>query len=185
MPHSHREDFIHLHRMTKEEAQQLNLSYEFIDSPFGNLAIAASKTGICYLGFADSETETREELKKRFPSAAYEKKDHPYLHLTAQYFTTGLQPHGMIDLHLKATDFQFKVWQSLSRIPLSDVTTYSAIAEDIGTPRAVRAVGTAIGRNPISVLIPCHRVIRQNGDLGGYYWGLPRKKAILKWEKSQ
>ena len=88
-------------------------------------------------------------------------------------------------LYLIGAPFQIKVWEALLQVPTGHVTTYSEIAQTIGAPKAVRAVGTAVGRNPISWLIPCHRALRKSGDLGGYHWGLPRKRAMLAWEAAR
>ncbi len=97
----------------------------------------------------------------------------------------GVQQDGEVPLFLIGSPMQLKVWEALMRIPSGHVTSYSELANNIGKPKAVRAVGTAVGRNPISFLIPCHRALRKSGGLGGYHWGLPVKRAILAWEAAR
>lgn len=127
--------------------------------------VAATDIGICYVGF---DTEIN-EIQTRFPGAIIEPSN------------TKPKPNT---LHLRGTNFQIQVWRELLTIPFGQTTTYGEIARTIGHPSAHRAVGTAVGRNPISIIIPCHRVITANGNLGGYYWGPKLKKTILDYEKN-
>ena len=150
------------------------------DSPFGPMLALATDRGLCGLGFA-AETgaeATLADLMARWPAAAHVEDPTAVAPLSKAVFDGA----GAARLHLIGAPFQIKVWEALLRIPTGHVTTYSTIADAIGHPRAVRAVGTAVGRNPISWLIPCHRALRKSGELGGYHWGLPVKRAMLAWE---
>lgn len=148
-------------------------------SPFGPAVLMATDRGICGLGFTAElgEAEAVEDLMRRWPAARFERDDDTITPLAEAAFGTG-QPR----LHLIGAPFQVKVWEALLAIPSGHVTTYSELAGAIGHHKAVRAVGTAVGRNPISFLIPCHRALRKSGGLGGYHWGLPVKRAMLAWE---
>ena len=142
--------------------------------------------GICGIGFAEETgTEaTMEDLVSRWPGAHFVEDPmrlRPWV-LSAYGVQDATEP---TPLYLIGTPMQIKVWEALLSIPSGHVTTYSEIAGAIGSPRAVRAVGTAVGRNPISYLIPCHRALRKDGTLGGYHWGLPVKRAILAWESAR
>lgn len=162
----------------------LTVYYGWFDSPFGPTLVMGTDKGICGAGFAQTQGDPRafQDLQKRWPYATYkENSAHLRPWVTAAF--------GMTDkttpLHLIGAPFQIKVWEALLAVPTGSVTTYSAIADAIGNPKAVRAVGTAIGRNPISWLIPCHRALRKSGELGGYHWGLNRKRAMLAWETAR
>ena len=121
------------------------------------------------------------DLRSRWPRADFAENPDA-LRSWAQ---AALGMHGETRLHLIGAPFQLKVWEALLTIPSGHVTTYSEIAQSIGKPKAVRAVGTAVGRNPVSWLIPCHRALRKSGALGGYHWGLPVKRAMLAWESAR
>lgn len=162
----------------KNDGKNLKINYDFYDSPFGVLLIASSEKGICHMAF-DSDIKN---LNSKFPSAEMSNKSEN-LHLKAlQFLTNKSDNQEDIPLHLKGTDFQIKVWKCLLKIPFGHLTTYGQIAKEIGNPNASRAVGTAIGKNPIAYLIPCHRVIQSSGIYGGYMWGKNRKTAIIGWE---
>ncbi|RYI17265.1 MAG: methylated-DNA--[protein]-cysteine S-methyltransferase [Acetobacteraceae bacterium] len=160
----------------------LEIRWGWFESPFGPALVMATDKGICGIGFADevgAETAL-EDLVRRWPRARFVEDP------------TAIRP--MVDaafggqatsLHLIGAPFQIKVWEALLAIPTGHVTTYADIAGAIGHPQAHRAVGTAVGRNPISFLIPCHRALRRDGGLGGYHWGLPRKRAMLAWEAAR
>jgi AraC family transcriptional regulator of adaptative response/methylated-DNA-[protein]-cysteine methyltransferase len=153
------------------------------DTPFGQAVIAATYHGICGIGFAAEIgiDAARDDLQSRWPKADFI-HDAPALRQNVDHlFDMASAPH----LHLIGAPFQIKVWEALLAIPSGHVTTYSEIAKTIGNPNAVRAVGTAIGRNPIAWLIPCHRALRKSGGLGGYHWGLPIKRAMLAWETAK
>ena len=150
------------------------------DGPFGPSLVMATDRGICGIAFlADAtEAEAMADMTARWPAATYV-EDPEGIRPWAE---AALSMSGEAPAHLIGAPFQIKVWEALMRIPTGHVTTYGEIAAAIGNPGAVRAVGTAVGRNPVSLLIPCHRAIRKSGGLGGYHWGLPTKRAILAWE---
>jgi len=154
-------------------------SYSFQATPFGECCIAFSNDGICSLTFPEDRESGMMDLKRRFSETTFKQNDDKAARLVRQIFEEGKNP----TLNPIGTDFQLSIWNALQQIPAGETTTYVKIAEAIGRPKAVRAVGTAIGANPIGFLIPCHRVIRSDGSLGGFRWGLECKKAILEWEK--
>lgn len=181
--------FIGIEGMTPGEYKNggaaLEIQYHFADTPFGKIIIAATAKGICHLAFIKTEAEGIAGLQQFFPNAQL-KKNTTSLHRDAlQFFSGDWKDLKKIKLHLKGTPFQLKVWQSLLQIPFGNRTAYGAIADHIKNPKASRAVGTAIGDNPVAFLIPCHRVIRSSGMIGDYHWGRPRKTAILGWEAAQ
>lgn len=158
----------------------LSIRWAWVDSPFGAALVMATGRGICGLGFAaeTGEAATMADLTGRWPAAEYVEDAASVAPLARAAFGGG----GALRLSLIGAPFQIKVWEALLSVPSGHVTTYSEIAGAIGAPRAVRAVGTAVGRNPISWLIPCHRALRKSGGLGGYHWGLPVKRAMLAQE---
>lgn len=160
----------------------LTIRHGWFDGPFGDTIVMATDKGICGMGFAAEmgREAAFEDLRRRWPKARFTEDTAALAHIAAAAFGQGQTP-----LHLIGAPFQIKVWEALLRIPSGHVTTYSAIAGTIGHAKAVRAVGTAVGRNPISFLIPCHRALRRDGSLGGYHWGLPVKRAILAWESAR
>lgn len=151
-------------------------------SPFGEVVVMATERGICGMGFAAEmgEEAATQDLMRRWPAARFVRDDTAIAPLAQAAFGGGQTP-----LHLIGAPFQIKVWEALLSVPSGHVTSYSEIAGAIGHDKAVRAVGTAVGRNPISYLIPCHRALRKSGALGGYHWGLPVKRAILAWESAR
>ncbi|MEM6578319.1 MAG: bifunctional helix-turn-helix domain-containing protein/methylated-DNA--[protein]-cysteine S-methyltransferase [Pseudomonadota bacterium] len=164
----------------------LTLRYGFFDSPFGDALVIGTDRGICGMGFA-SETGREAALADlcgRWPAAEYI-EDPEAVRVWAEAAFGGASQDGPVLLHLIGAPFQIKVWEALLQVPSGHVTSYSEIADAIGHSRAVRAVGTAVGRNPISYLIPCHRALRKSGGLGGYHWGLPVKRAMLAWESAR
>lgn len=152
----------------------------WFDSPFGPMLVAATDRGICGLGFGSeiAPEAAEDDLHRRWPKADF-RRDARSLEGLVQPILGGM---GETRLHLMGSSLQLKVWEALLAIPSGHVTTYSDLAVAVGNPRAVRAVGTAVGRNPVSWLIPCHRALRKSGGLGGYHWGLPVKRALLAWE---
>ena len=163
-------------------AAGVTLRWGAFDTPFGPAIVMATERGICGMGFA-AEIGIKaafDDLARRWP-AAHLVEDPTAI---APWVEAAFGGHGA-PLTLIGAPFQIKVWEALLAIPSGEVTTYSDIATAIGNPRAVRAVGTAIGRNPISLLIPCHRALRKSGALGGYHWGLPVKRALLAWEAAR
>lgn len=181
--------FINIEGMTpgefKNGGEQLTINYSFAESPFGPLLIAATSKGICYMAFADEQEPAFAALQKQFPRAHYVQITDTFQQTALFIFTQNWQQLPEIKLHLKGTAFQLKVWDALLKIPMGQLTTYSAIAGSLNSPNASRAVGTAVGDNPVAFLIPCHRVIRTSGALGGYHWGLTRKTAIIGWESAR
>jgi AraC family transcriptional regulator, regulatory protein of adaptative response / methylated-DNA-[protein]-cysteine methyltransferase len=169
----------------KTYGQGLEIQYGFHQTPFGACFIAITEKGLCALSFVD-------EVSKQATFQAFlDKWQAAKLVLNAQNTEGVLQkifdPHSTDKIHvwIQGTNFQLKVWEALLKIPQGSVTTYQKIADCIQNPKAVRAVGTAIGSNPIAYLIPCHRVIKSTGAIGEYHWGSTRKKAILGWEMAK
>ncbi|MDB5024515.1 MAG: methylated-DNA--[protein]-cysteine S-methyltransferase [Mucilaginibacter sp.] len=181
--------FINIEGMTPAEykngGRALSINYSFAESPFGKIIVASTSKGICYLAFADDQEEAFGQLQAQFPNAGY----HQVVDMTQQnalfIFKKDWSELSTIKLHLKGTAFQLKVWEALLRIPLGGLYSYGLLAQDIQLPNASRAVGSAIGDNPVAFLIPCHRVIRSTGEFGQYHWGTTRKSAIIGWEAAQ
>lgn len=172
--------------MTPEEVQnggcRLTIRYSFVDAACGEMLVASTSKGVCYLVFVtDGREAVLAELKHLFPRAVYEMGTDAFQEKAV--LALGGEVTTPIPLHLKGTDFQLKVWNELLKIPVGGVTSYGQIAAALQKLNACRAVGTAIGDNPVSVLIPCHRVLRKDGTLGGYHWGLERKVQLLDREK--
>lgn len=181
--------FIKIEGMTpgeyKNGGENLQINYSYAESPFGDIFIASTDKGICYLSFTNDEQESFRQLKSLFPNASF-RSFFDLLQQNALYiFTQDWTRLDEIKLHIKGTSFQLKVWEALLKIPLGSLTTYSSLAQQIQNPNASRAVGTAIGSNPVAYLIPCHRVIKNTGIVGEYHWGSLRKKAIIGWESSR
>jgi AraC family transcriptional regulator of adaptative response/methylated-DNA-[protein]-cysteine methyltransferase len=170
----------------KNGGESLSINYSFAESPFGDLIIASTPKGIAHLAFVtESETAAFEDLRRRFPNATFRKKLDLLQQNALFIFTHDWSKLHEIKLHLKGTDFQLKVWEALLKIPMGRLSTYGGVAGRIGRPKAGRAVGTAVGDNPIAFLIPCHRVIRSTGAFGGYRWGSERKTAMIGWEAAR
>jgi AraC family transcriptional regulator of adaptative response/methylated-DNA-[protein]-cysteine methyltransferase len=164
----------------------LHIFWGWFESPFGSSIVMGTDKGICGLGFADEmgADVAMHDLLRRWPNARFAETPARLKPWVDTAF--GLTPtDDKAPLYLIGAPFQLKVWEALLSIPSGHVTSYSDIAQSIGTPRAVRAVGTAVGRNPVSWLIPCHRALRKSGALGGYHWGLPVKRALLAWESAR
>ncbi len=161
----------------------LVISYGWCDTPFGRTLILYTSRGVTGLAFADpkSDKETLADMMSRWPKAEYRQDAQETEKLAEKIFSAD---GGDLSLLVGGTPFQIAVWRALLEIPAGATSTYQSIAEEIGKPKAIRAVGTAVGRNPISYLIPCHRVLRVSGALGGYHWGLTRKKAMLAYERA-
>lgn len=181
--------FINIEGMTpgefKNGGKKLTINYCFAESPFGKLIVASTSKGVCHMFFEDDESRGLSDLMKRFPSAQYHQMVDKFQQDALFIFQNDWQQLDQIKLHLKGTEFQLKVWEALLTIPLGELTTYGSVAQKIDKPKASRAVGTAIGSNPVAFLIPCHRVIQTSGKLGGYMWGSTRKSAIIGWEASE
>jgi AraC family transcriptional regulator of adaptative response/methylated-DNA-[protein]-cysteine methyltransferase len=166
----------------------LQIDYGTHQTPFGKCLIAKTDRGVCGLFFlkGDDEKFYVQRLKHDWPAASIEKNPEKTLSSVKKIFNIdSWQEDKPVSLFVQGTNFQIKVWEALLKIPRGNVVAYGEIAEFVGQPKAVRAVGTAVARNPISFLIPCHRVIRKYGDFGNYQGGTARKKAILAWEMAK
>lgn len=182
--------FIKIQGMTpgeyKNGGENLIINYSYSESPFGEILIASTPKGICYMGFVDEDkNKTFNELLQRYPHAKFQQKSDDFQYNALLIYKQDWNDIPQLKLHLKATDFQLKVWEALLKIPMGKLTTYGKIAKTIDSPNAARAVGTAIGSNPVGFLIPCHRVIKSNGISGGYMWGTSRKSAMIGWEAAK
>jgi O-6-methylguanine DNA methyltransferase len=182
--------FINIEGMTpgeyKNGGEYLDINYSFADTPFGDVIVASTPKGVCHMAFVDNGyAGALENLQNIFPNAAYKH----FLDVNQQnalfVFNQDWNRLEEIKLHLKGTDFQLRVWQTLLKVPISGLTTYSDLAEKSDHKGAFRAVGTAVGKNPVAFLIPCHRVIKSSGEIGSYHWGENRKNAIIGWEASK
>lgn len=181
--------FINIEGMTpgeyKNGGESLSINYSFAESPFGEIIVASTSKGISHLAFVKDEPEALAELKARFPHATYRQTVDMIQQNALYIFTQDWSRLSEIKLHLKGTPFQLKVWEALLNIPAGQLTTYSGLSQKIGNPAAARAVGSAVGSNPVAFLIPCHRVIRASGETGDYHWGSTRKTAIIGWEAAR
>jgi len=181
--------FVNIEGMTPAEykngGKNLEINYSFAESTFGNIVVASTQKGVCFMAFAEDEITGFIALKDKFPNAQFSKKLDLYQQNALFIFQNDWSKLSEIKLHLKGTDFQLKVWETLLKIPMGQLSTYGSIANQIQKPNASRAVGTAIGSNPVAFLIPCHRVIQSSGIFGGYMWGNTRKTAIIGWEGAQ
>ncbi|WIY52850.1 bifunctional helix-turn-helix domain-containing protein/methylated-DNA--[protein]-cysteine S-methyltransferase [Devosia sp. YIM 151766] len=164
----------------------LDMVWGAAPSPFGMAVVTATEYGISGLGFADADTSIEaafEDLANRWPQARFARDDSKVAPMVRQIFEPGLwSAERPVRVVLIGTDFEVKVWETLLKIPVGKATTYAKVAQQIGRPSASRAVGAAVGKNPISFVVPCHRVVGTSGALTGYHWGVPRKRAILGWE---
>ncbi|UZD23993.1 methylated-DNA--[protein]-cysteine S-methyltransferase [Algoriphagus halophytocola] len=178
--------FVKIEGMTpgefKNGGENLEIKYSFADSPFGQIIVASTSKGICHLAFFTTLHEGETSLKARFPNANYKQMVDSIQQEALCVFRQDWSRISQVKLHLQGTAFQLKVWDALLKIPLGKLTTYGSIASEIEKPKASRAIGTAIGSNPVAFLIPCHRVIQSSGNIGGYMWGPTRKSAIIAWE---
>lgn len=169
----------------KAKGKGLTIRYGFHDCPFGKALVMATDYGVCGLAFSDpgQEQETLADMKSRWPEASYVETPSVTRPLIARIFDPANwksdQPLRIVFI---GSDFENRVWQTLMKIPLGQAATYSDIASHIGNAKASRAVGAAVGKNPISFVVPCHRVLGKAGGLCGYHWGLTRKQAMLGWE---
>jgi AraC family transcriptional regulator of adaptative response/methylated-DNA-[protein]-cysteine methyltransferase len=181
--------FITIEGMTpgeyKNGGESLFINYSYAESPFGNILVASTAKGICYMAFTEDEQKSLADLQGHFPNAQIKQMVDLAQQNALYIFTHDWSKLNQIKLHLKGTDFQLKVWETLLKIPMGELSTYGSIAQKIENPNASRAVGTAIGSNPVAFLIPCHRVIQSSGVFGGYMWGPTRKTAIIGWEAAK
>lgn len=181
--------FINIEGMTPGEYKNgglaLNINYSFAETMFGDVIIASTPKGICYLAFSDDEQEALDKLFAAFPNASFMQKTDLLQQQALQIFKKDRSELNQVKLHIKGTPFQIKVWESLLKIPMGKFTTYGNLAQHLHNPNASRAVGSAVGDNPVAFIIPCHRVIQSTGIFGQYHWGSLRKTAMLGWEAAQ
>jgi AraC family transcriptional regulator of adaptative response/methylated-DNA-[protein]-cysteine methyltransferase len=181
--------FINIEGMTpgefKNGGENLSINYSFAESPFGNIIVASTQKGICHIAFFDDKVDAFSKLNNRFPNAYYNQVVDTIQQNALFVFQYDWSKLNQIKLHLNGTPFQLKVWEALLKIPMGNLYTYGTIAKEINEPNASRAIGTAIGNNPVAFLIPCHRVIKSTGHVGGYMWGNTRKSAIIGWEAAK
>ncbi|MEM9141420.1 MAG: methylated-DNA--[protein]-cysteine S-methyltransferase [Bacteroidota bacterium] len=181
--------FIKIEACTPGEFQKrgvgMTLQYDTIDSPFGKLVVAESKWGICQMEFLQSPISPQEVLAALFPEAHFLKGLGVHGLRVQAYFATWDIPREQIVLDLRGTPFQVSVWKALLSIPAATFLAYKDIAQKVQKPNAVRAIGSAIGKNPVAYLIPCHRVIRESGEIGDYGWGKHRKMMINSYESAK
>lgn len=159
------------------------MTYSLLSAPFGQLLAASRADRLCYLAFADTSEKGLDDVRSRFPGEtlqAVSSQTHQWV-LDAFLHRKTVEPSR---LDLQGTPFQLRVWKAVHEIPFGHIRTYQELALAVNHPKATRAVGTAIGRNPIALIIPCHRVVRSDGALGGYHWGLANKQALLDWESA-
>ena len=168
--------------LSKAEIQKLPIFYSFADGPFARLCMASTEKGLCSVSLVmGTDAQSLDELQKKFPGATFVglfKPEH------ADFLKTLENKSVDLHFHLMGTPFQLDVWKALLNIPFGGTTTYGALAAEIGRPKAFRAVGSAVGDNPIFFAVPCHRVLPASGGVGNYYWGPEIKKALLDWEKA-
>ncbi|WP_041230284.1 methylated-DNA--[protein]-cysteine S-methyltransferase [Denitrovibrio acetiphilus] len=165
----------------KSSGEGLTINYGCHETPFGECLLAQTERGVCHLAFIDDNlAEELDNLKNRWNKSDVVRNDDITAETSEMIFKNKSVP-----LHLKGTNFQIRVWRALLEIPEGHLTTYRRIAEKIGSSSSSRAVGSAAGKNSIGYLIPCHRVLRTTGELGGYRWGLERKRIIIAYEAAQ
>lgn len=173
----------------KRRGAGLDIAYGFHVCPFGIALVMATSRGVCGLAFVDEDkgqtmAETLEDMTRRWPAANYvEDLRATAAHADQIFRIDGWRADNPMRLVLIGSDFEVRVWQSLLKIPMGRAVSYTDIARHIGKESASRAVGSAVGRNPLSFIVPCHRVLRTDGSLGGYHWGLTRKRALIGWER--
>jgi AraC family transcriptional regulator of adaptative response/methylated-DNA-[protein]-cysteine methyltransferase len=177
--------FVKIEGMTpgeyKNGGANLTINYHFFETIFGKVLLASTKKGLTYLAF-DDYRDALSELKQKFPNAQFQQQTDSFQQNALKFFSPSSPKNSQLQLHLKGTPFQIKVWEALLTIPRGQLSTYGQIAQQINNNKACRAVGTAVGDNPISYIIPCHRVIQSTGIFGNYHWGPQRKTAMIGWE---
>jgi AraC family transcriptional regulator, regulatory protein of adaptative response / methylated-DNA-[protein]-cysteine methyltransferase len=172
----------------KTGGEGLTVYYGFHPSPFGSALVMATERGLCGLAFADAggEEAALADMRSRWRNANYVENSARTVAHAQRIFDTKLwRPNTPLRVVLIGTDFEIRVWQTLLSIPMGKAATYSDIAKKLGNPKALRAVGAAVGKNPVSFVVPCHRVLSKSGALTGYHWGITRKRAMLGWEAAQ
>ncbi|HXQ70157.1 MAG TPA: methylated-DNA--[protein]-cysteine S-methyltransferase, partial [Pyrinomonadaceae bacterium] len=165
----------------------VKIEYTIVASPFGRLLVAVTERGVCAVQMGDADVSLEKDLRAEFPEATIERAD-KNLRQTVQKILSHLssnEPHLDLPLDIRATAFQRQVWEKLRAIPYGQTVSYADVAKSLGKPGAVRAVGRACATNPVALVIPCHRVVREDKSLGGYRWGLDRKEKLLAHERRQ
>jgi AraC family transcriptional regulator of adaptative response/methylated-DNA-[protein]-cysteine methyltransferase len=172
----------------KTGGEGLTVTYGFHPCPFGMALVMTTPRGLCGLGLADAgkEKSALRDMRSRWPKARYVEDRAATAPTAARIFDPKLwRKDRPLRIIMIGTDFEVRVWEKLLHIPMGTAATYSGLAAEVGSPKGARAVGLAVGKNPICFVVPCHRVIGKSGDLTGYHWGLTRKRAILGWEAGQ
>lgn len=184
--------FVQLEAVTpgeyKAKGKQLCIEYGVHATPLGQMFVATTPRGVCRAGFVDftSAEELLEELHRTWPLSSIEQNQEATRPVIDQLVgSTKVSQKGPLSLHVAGTNFQIAVWRALLKIPPGSLASYAQVARSIGAPKSSRAVGNAIGANPVALLIPCHRVIQQSGALGGYRWGTTKKRMVQTWERMQ
>lgn len=181
--------FVNIEGMTpgeyKNGGECLSINYSFAESPFGEILVASTGKGICRMVFVEDREVSFEALVKKFPNARFVQTTDEMQQGALSIFSRDWNDLSGVKLHLKGTEFQLKVWEALLKVPMGGLVTYGDIASRVENPGACRAVGTAVGENPVAFLIPCHRVIRASGELGHYHWGDIRKAMMIGWEAAK
>lgn len=181
--------FVNIEAMTPGEFKNggagLTIHYSFGKTPYGEVLIASTEKGVCHTSFIMDNEQPETILAQDFPKAELIQSENAMHNKVVQLFQANFQENESIQLHLKGTPFQLKVWKALLEIPAGEVKTYGNLAEDIGHPKAYRAVGSAVGQNSVAFIIPCHRVIASTGVIGNYRWGSERKIAMFGREVAQ
>ncbi|HEX4014762.1 MAG TPA: methylated-DNA--[protein]-cysteine S-methyltransferase [Candidatus Cybelea sp.] len=174
----------------RSAGEGISISYATLETPIGLMMIGATDRGVCFAQFGESAQELLGRLQAEYANAAIAPAGEPYhsdfpkwVDAISRYLA-GAQPHLELPLDIRASAFQMRVWKYLQSIPYGDVVSYGEVAAGIGYPSAARAVGGAIARNCVALIIPCHRVIRESGAIGGYRWGFERKRALLDLERA-
>jgi len=167
--------------ISKGEIRNLHIAYSYADSSFARVCLASTEKGLCSVSLVmGTDSQALESLQKKFSGATFEASSKPE---HAAFLKLLEKKAVSLNFHLLGTPFQLDVWKALLNIPFGGTSTYGTLAAEIGKPKAFRAVGSAVGDNPIFYAIPCHRVLPASGGIGNYYWGPEIKKAILDWEK--
>jgi AraC family transcriptional regulator of adaptative response/methylated-DNA-[protein]-cysteine methyltransferase len=171
----------------KSRGAGLSITFGWSATRFGEALLAITPVGLCHLAFSSTggRAVTEADLRSRWPAALFARNDDTIAPFASRAFPETVMKGGPLSLHVRGTNFQLRVWKALLLVPPGTITNYGALARQIGRPTASRAVGTAVGDNPVSWLIPCHRVLRADGGIGGYAWGVERKRTMLVWERLQ
>jgi AraC family transcriptional regulator of adaptative response/methylated-DNA-[protein]-cysteine methyltransferase len=181
--------FVNIEGMTPSEyragGSNLQINYSFAETPFGEVVVASTAKGVCALEFCADAEQGFAALQRQFPAAQFAQRVDDLQRRALNLFHADWSDAKALRLHLRGSEFQLQVWRALLSIPPGQLWSYGDVAHQLGAGGASRAVGSAVGKNPVAMLIPCHRVIRATGELGGYRWGTTRKKAMVGWEAAQ